>query len=266
MTDFFSAPFTATPVAGIRQRRDWGQDFADLPELLGWFSARAAHVTKDGSNNVTQMADRSGNAKPLVIIPSSGTTKCPTFAPEGGPNRSPSISFNGVNDVLQWGTATGAAGNVPTTGDFSKVVIFKTASVPAGAMQIFSRSNTQAQSLYVLADKIYGQIGTNPSPFAVANAPFTPLAWQLVIQSFDYSTGTVKLSVNGSAVSSATVAGAVTNQNPAYLGGSTSTPANPFAGDIAELLVFNTDILDDANAATRAMVEQFARDVRAINF
>lgn len=263
MTDFYKAPFAMTPVAGVRERVDWATVLAAQSGLLGWFSARAAHLTKDSSNNITQINNRGGNTFPLIVIPSSSTSKSPTYSASGGANGSPSISFNGTNDVMQWGTASGGSGYIPTAGDFTKAVIFKTAGTPSGPQHLFSRSNNQAQSLYLNGSTAYGQVGSSPA--ATASTPYTPMQWQLAIHSFDYSTNTSKIAVNGGPIASTTTASAATTQNPAYLGGSTSVPANPFAGDIAEVFVFSNDILDPANAVTRALIEQFARDVRGVN-
>jgi hypothetical protein len=67
-----------------------GGDLSGVSGIVAWYDADATRVTKDGSNNVSSVADRSSTNEPVV---QSNSDYKPTWLATGAPNSQPCFQF-----------------------------------------------------------------------------------------------------------------------------------------------------------------------------
>ena len=87
--------------------------------------------------------------------------------------------------------------------------------------------------------------------------------WTLVIASFDASTGTAKLKVDNRAIQSQTKAAAAVVNTSLFLGGGL-TGSGTFNGGVADILLFNIDLLGASNLDDLTKVQRYVESAYAL--
>lgn len=233
------------------------QDYATLipamTDFLAWYSARLAYVSLDGSD--------------LVISADSRPAGGPTFS-QGTESRRPAymtdeiggfgaFSFDG-GDALSWG------GTFPT-GSHTKVVLFKVSGF-SGTQNILSASTGERHMLYVAAaGDLRAVFGASATQTVAVEGGLTLTAgqWHLAMASWDQSTGTGKVSLDGGEPISATNSAAVVTNPSLFLGASTATTGQ-MTGMVADAMLFSGDLLDAGRAADLLVIKSYYRDVYGI--
>lgn len=240
-----SDPDNTIPIA------DYNAGVAGLSGLMSWHTAHPDFLTKDGSDRVSALLDRSGHSR--------------TFAQATGGNQplyeAAQINGQGVItftparfDRMTWG------GTFPTggSGDHTKVVVMKGVGAVTGTAQniLFGGSGI-ADGKHLLVRSLSGTgVATNAvdsSPDQVAPAmPFLNDTWGMLIGSFKSGVGRASVSING-AVTQASDVDAAVAVSTLQLGNS----AGGLAAQIADIMIFNIDLHDPANSAALSIVKGY---------
>lgn len=240
-----SDPDQTIPIA------DYNAAVASLAGLMSWHTAHPDYLTKDGSDRVSALLDRSGHSR--------------TFAQATAGNQplyqAAQINGQGVItlaparfDRMTW------SGTFPTggAGDHTKVVVMKGVGVVSGTAQniLFGGSGI-ADGKHLLVRSLSGTgVATNAvdsSPDQVAPAtPFLNDTWGLLIGSFKAGVGRASVSVNGT-VAQATDSDATVSVTTLQLGNS----SGGLNAQVAEIMIFNIDLHDAANTAALAIVKGY---------
>lgn len=113
---------------------------ADLPSLAFWIDLNnLASITKDGSNNVSQVNDLSGNANHMT---SSGSNR-PVYSATAL-NSHPGITFDGTDDRME---TTNGGNLILTTSPATIVVVYKNNGFPVNQYPRFISWKTQANNV-----------------------------------------------------------------------------------------------------------------------
>ena len=236
------------PDSSIPVRANYTEDLPALSELFGWYTAGADYVTKDGSNNVSAMIDRSTNGENMVAV-----TGNPLWVDEVMNGR-PILRF-AADAVMRWGTASVAS--FPTTESWTKVVIMRPDGVTATSNQnILSDSRSSKHTLFRVNGTGDIRNDNSSSNSATASAAAAGDEDRLIVASWDADTKTSKIAIDGGAVSSDTNASAAPTANYLFLGGPSTTAQ--LRADVADVMLFNVDILAAGNASIYNLVKAYA--------
>lgn len=247
----FRVPLTLSDPDSTIPIADYNAAVAALAGLMSWHTAHPDYLTKDGSERVSALLDRSGNSRTFV----QATGGLQPLYEAAQINSQGVITFTPARfDRMTWGGVFPSGG----AGDHTKVVVMKGINVVAGTAQniLFGGSGI-ADGKHLLVRSLSGTgIATNAvdsSPDQVAPAtPFLNNTWGLLIGSFKAGVGRASVSVNG-AVTQVTDADAAVAVTTLQLGNS----AGGLAAQIAEILIFNVDLHDAANASALAIVKGY---------
>jgi hypothetical protein len=84
--------------------------------------------------------------------------------------------------------------------------------------------------------------------------------WVLIVQSWDESTETNSISINGGTAETDVTAGAGTDQATIHLYANTGAGVSDMVGYIAMTQIWNIDLLDAANSTELDLVKAYVRD------
>ena len=223
--------------------------------LLGWGEVRASAVTVDGSNNTSQLNDLSGNGAHFT---QAVTSRQPLYATNVLNGRS-ALYSDGSLKAMTWG------GAVPTAADFTKVVLARATGGSGTVRSIFSTNTAERNMLFWgISDTVTSLVG-DATPSQLTHSENVQDEWVLIVQSWDESTGTNSISINGSAAETEVTVGAGTDQSTIHLFANTDTGISDMIGYIAMAQVWNIDLLDAANSTELDLVKAYVRDTYGLN-
>lgn len=222
--------------------------------LLGWGEVRASEVTVDGSNNASQLNDLSGNATHFT---QATTSRQPLYSTDILNGR-PALYSDGTNKAMTW------AGALPTAADFTKVVLARATGGSGALRSILSTNTAERNMLYFGINDSAASIIGDATPSQLTHSENVQDEWVLIVQSWDESTGTNSISINGSAAETEVTVGAGTDQSTIHLFANTDTGVSDMIGYIAMAQVWNIDLLDAANSTELELVKAYVRDTYGI--
>lgn len=247
----FSLPITLSDPNASLPIGDWSKVIPGLPGLVGWYPANS--VTVDGTGLVSRLADM-GTSN--TGFDQANDALQPTLVPDAIEGR-PALAFDSARtDVMEFDGAF-------PLGDHTKVIILRMDGAAAATQHILAGSAT-ADGLHSLlrlngTAKLRQAIDIAPDA-VVATTDFVQDAWGAVFASFDSSAGTGKIRIGSGAITSSVRPDAAVAIDALFLGGAAAN-AGTFNGLVADILIFDTDLLDDAQAATRATVQRYIEEV-----
>ncbi|MBZ0164557.1 MAG: hypothetical protein K8H74_17825 [Notoacmeibacter sp.] len=226
---------TSLPVLQTFQQR-----IAGITGLLGWFTADASYLTLDGSSRVSSWACRA-SAGTTFDQATSGNR--PLYQ-ANQINGEPALLFDRVRpDHMVWsGMWPAGAGTA-----WSKVAVMRAETGVGAAMHVLSNNTDHAlfvDSSEVLKNYIAGSgIGSGTGTSVVGSAT----AFHAGVTSFVQSTAKQAVEVDNNGPEEATGASSTLTLTTLYLGTANSPAASSFSGQVADIMLFNKDILAAAN-------------------
>lgn len=251
------------PAATVPDSRTYNELLAGNANLLQWLVPDASRRTLvDGRLSV--LADRAAAAKSATQGTAGNRPLLEaTGAPSGNvdPDTRPCLYFDFARtDMLTTSVV------VPTgaSAKWTKVILVKAPAETTSNVFHDLMSGNQLSStsggIHRLAirgvNSFQNRVGITTA-LAQANATLTPDTWSLVMATWDGTTNTAKVNVNGGAYGTSTVAGAQCDNAVLNLGGVAS---GNFTGRIADAMFWDIDLSASAHAATLAIVKQYYRD------
>lgn len=237
------------PAAGITTAVIYSQAIPAMPGLLSWITFDSSNVTLDGSGNIEQANDLSGNGNHLVQTNSAERPEHVTDAFNGRAV----ARFDGTN-WLEWVNSV-----FPDSGDYTIAVIVKNAATTTANQGIVGESSGEDHLIFSTSNgTIQHKIGNDPT----ITAGYTYDAASqvsLLIGTFDSSTSTGGMVVNDEAFYEETVSGAATDSTTLTLGAGNSSGALPWEGDAAALLVFSENYADAAYSDYLAILRKYVK-------
>ena len=226
-----------------------GEQIENAPSLLGWFQSDANHATLSAAEILT-MVDRAGGAG---VLTSLGATQRADLV-SGAIGSYSAARFNGTtaaDGAVDLYSLSGVA--VPIDAAYSYVAIFKAADI-AGGDTICGRFTDASNRSILLIPPGVSELRFNHGTSASLVHPITVGEWSIVIASFDGA----NLNLYGDGFTYAPVAAAgLTGSGGFYVGALNVGGAQAFDGDLADLILFNSDIF--ADAALMQAVKDYAR-------
>lgn len=211
-------PSVRSHVVHDRKFRPW-----HLSGLAMWLDgADAASIALDGSNNVSQWSDKSGNGR--HVLQGSATLR-PSYTSSNQVNGITVPRFDGSDDTMS--TTGGSTISQPST----SYVVFKFESGGAANPTLWDGSSSRQWLV----------LPSSTSVQAYANAALTPTVSNLVGAVTQvgvlYSGGSSTIRMNGSQISSGNLGSAGIGTNVVV--GSNPFGLGSFKGCIAELLIYS---------------------------
>lgn len=208
------------------------------------------------SDRVSQWSDMSGNDKHLIQATAGSR---------------PIVSADAINglDVVTFGDTDTArflsASAVLTTGDsalYSMAVIYRldgSSSPVAATYQALVGNTAVSASNHILWANKSGLVQAGVGgPVRTGRGGVANDEWHLAVYSWDDATEVASLQVDRSPVATATGAGTM-GSTGIFVGASTSGPAAPLFGDIAEIVIFPVDVFAGAQADQLASIKAYTR-------
>ena len=219
---------------------------ADISGLVLWIdAAKSANTLNEG--NIAQVNDRSlaGNH-----VTQGAEVNQPEFIANGGGNRA-AIRFDGTNDYLE---IPNSDGSLAGQAAFTIALVFKGVGTTGTTRNLMKSKRTT--SLYVNNllrfnpdNKLWFYVFVNNSATSItstSNAAITDANPHVVICTFNATANTMFLDgvAQTAAGSNAGGLAASTSTESIYLGtdNRTGTPADFYAGDIEQLLIYNQSL------------------------
>ncbi|WP_412550526.1 hypothetical protein [Shimia sp. MIT910701] len=174
--------------------RGYNARIGDDPRVSGFFTAKEALLTYEVGGAVDGLVSAMANRKDGSTETLSEATRSaqPSLDLDGGPKGRPALQFfTSGNDRL---TASEA---FPVGGDFFKAVVFKPGPTATNEYLMYSGTGGNRHMLQLgINDTALMRVGASGSE-AMVSLPFLPDAWNLVVGTWNDTTKTVGLSVNG---------------------------------------------------------------------
>mgnify|MGYP003149614329 CR=1 FL=1 len=252
-----SLPLSLSDPDGTIPIADYSTVIPAMSGLIGWFSAGADYVTKDGSDRVSAFLDRSTNNKAFA----QATAGAQPLWVDAAINGRPALDFDASRgDRMTW------AGAFPT-GDHTKVLVMKCEGAAASTQQVLG-SIDPLDGLHSVVrpggTTNIRQAIDNGAEALNVNDDLADDTWAMVIASFDASTGTAKLKVSNRAWQSQTKAAAAVANTSLFLGGGIAG-SGTFNGPIADILLFNIDLNKAANESQLTIVQRYVESAYALD-
>lgn len=209
-----------------------------ISSLAGWFTARVADLTLDGSDRVSAWANRKTSGTMTLAQATSG--RQPLYLADQV-NGNGALSFDSGRPDFLAGT------NFPTGVDikWTKVLVFQATALGANA-HILSENGEHA--LYVetstnhLKDWING--GPTVGTVAVADSNF-----HAAVAAYDSDIGKVSLKIDTNATQTSTGTAIAATLTDFSVGTNQhNSTSGAWSGKIADILIFQEDLLATANA------------------
>lgn len=218
---------------------DTGAQPDTISGLQLWLKADAITGLNDG-DSVTTWTDSSGNSNDAT---QSTAANKPTYK-TSIINSKPVVRFDGSNDILSLGT------NITATG----ATIISVANNTDGASCTRTLFNAYAISLYTCLNNTQWSVYASQSVTSGSQLDSTHSVLSAVIRSFN----DIDLVTNGSSVNKTNGTGWPSRGSSAV--GADPTNVQNHAGDIAELIVYNSAL----STTNRSRLENYLRDKYAI--
>lgn len=214
---------------------------ADITGLALWLDASdAATLTLDGSNNVSQWNDKSGNGNHGA---QSTTTARPSIT--GSINGRSALAFDGIDDSFS--VANSATIDLGPT--MSVFIVHKLSSASSAARQtLIQFSNGSTASPSIEAAGTLPPSGGNANSYVlirpgvvIATSAANSLTTSGVVSSFHIeNSANCSIRINSTEVAFAASAGmTLTGSGSAKLIGMRGSPAQNYSGAMGEIIVFN---------------------------
>lgn len=255
------AIYDVTLLPAVRETSlTYNERLAGQSALLQWLVPDTLYTTL-ATGRVSTLADRAEAGKSGT---QSDTTRQPLWVEDGAPYTRPSMRWaSGRFDRL----ATGVVVPTGSGAIWSKVAFIKPATgITNGTYwDIMSSASLSGTSVGPHRLSVYGGSTTTNirariggSNLAQVTTAITAGEWCLVINTWDGTTNTVGLSINGATFSTNVVSGATSDESALNIG-SCGTGTN-FQGDIGFTMMWSLDLSASANAALLSTIKQFVRD------
>lgn len=231
---------------------DLAAAFAAIPGLMSWHTAEPDYMTIDGSNRVSALLDRSGNSR--TFTQDTGGVQPLYEAAQINTTRG-AIRFDSTRqDRMAW------TGTFPIT-DHTKLIVMKGVGAASATQNILSQSSP-ADGKHTLfrvasATTIRNAIDDQATPATViAEDTLADDTWALIIASWSAAAGRASIKINNLSIKSAANVGSAVAGTALYLGGPSST-SGQLNGQVADIAIFSADLLDNANAASLNVAQQY---------
>lgn len=236
---------------------DWNTVIPGLSGLLTWNPFDVDRVVLDDDDKAVTC--HSGYTSGFTFTQATASSR-PVWAADQINGRG-ALTFD--KTVPQW---MNFDGDLPTSGDFTKVMIVKSTDSGSGSRSLWGNGASNASNLYYNYNSIVHAVDSGADK-AQASATSAGTDWIFLVASFDASAGTAKISLNGGAVTSTAVANAANGVTTQYLGtGSASNPSgSPMEGSIALAMLFDTDLHASAQETVYGEVKDYARQVYGLS-
>ncbi|SER05159.1 hypothetical protein SAMN05216548_110155 [Faunimonas pinastri] len=219
-----------------------------ISSLYSWVTFDEDSVTLDASGLIQAVTDQSGNGRGFAQATAAYRPKWV----DGVVNDRPVARFAGsaASSVFNRLDFTGA---LPSSGDLTKIAVLKLASTAGGVQQILTDLVPAATKHVLQVNNATLQTANgNTSGNLSYPTALDASAFHVVAGSQDFADKLARVKLDEGAVTSGAMT--ATGFNTTMYLGASETPTYPLAGDVAEVLVFNADLLADAHADDLAAV------------
>lgn len=236
----------------------YNESIGEHANLLQWIVPDDAYVTAS-ANRVSKIISRGTTVNDATQVTSE---RQPLRNATGAPNNRPSMYFDPSRlDYLVCPSITPVGGSIEWT-----KIIFAKAFAETTANAFHDAYSCNAVSSTTVGIHRFGVRGANTwharvgtTSLATVSTPLTPETWQLVMNTWDGTSHTLKINVNGGSWVTSTVTEAVCEDPELQISG-VGAGGSMFNGYIADVMLWNIDLSKVANAAILATVKQYFRD------
>lgn len=219
----------------------------EISSLLFWGSARSRYATV-ADDRASEFEDRGGGAT--------------TFAQATSGNR-PAIGAVRVNgheaasfDAARPDYASWSASH--PTGNHWYACVFRVPALTGSIMGLLGINSSHKHWLSVEAatQQLRYSVG-NTNTAQALSGEFALGSWVLAMASFQASSGTARIALNGGTPVTGVNASALSTNTGCVIGAGSTAGSSPLTGDIADWMIGDVDLLDGTHISEVNLIEQY---------